>query len=1170
MEIKKAYEKLYKAPQKPQYIDFQVKATCSVHSSKEAPSYLFLKLVHPLTNKEMGTAYIYSNEWYPGRTTRTSFSHYQQVLRYCFQGLELEGKEPTLLLQVLQAVWCPPLNDETETQEFKPFFSDGKLVFLKFIIAPNYNITGAELEQAFNCPAKFFYDSFLGLQRDIRSSPSSTGFVRGNAIHKGTQYAANEWVRSQDPVKALTAYHRAVLDEWRSNFGILLRKSYTRGPDKNLRLPFEVDSLVVDRIAEKLSDTTDDQLLNECLLFSPNRGISGRADQIILHNDEPNELWEIKTGSRYFIESDYDPLTGLTHPGGVQAFAYYEVIKNILKAPPETFIEFFDADKGLADDNPEVIPLDQHAVVLRRKISLEQEPNEQYFDLLLQTRNIAYAIESGLLSGYDRYKINTFLSRRYMPALGTDFNYLSSNWFRICRYCSSNLLGLCADGKRILDPDIWLHFPQGLFEYWAWYFRQLRSELNTVKKYLHHLATIPIEQLSSQGLTIGNLKQKKFDAYRYLLTLTSPEQVFTRIREGDEVFVTPMEYRPGEIFSLEGEIVEMSAREITIKTRSTLKARSNSKKTRFRIDKVEKVLFSRWQTRSLTDFLFESMFRSGILGRRITMKELPFTTKLLLGEINQKEIQPKARPYLAKALDEDKVKAIEKALGLDPGEMMLVQGPPGTGKTRMIAQLAKEVFDEFYLLTAKANIFGDYLPKPVLILANTHRAADEVVIKLAENKALQPYIVRLESYSRDHPPLVKRFIIPNQVDFDEAFDEKADPETMVEVLHKGISLYRRAGIIVGTLGSVGHNLLKGLRFHYIIVDEAAQATEAATLGAFRHRCPSYEVKHGFPRIILVGDHQQLPPVVSEEIIAQTPDIPPVLLNAGLKPGDTLQTSQFERLFTLWGSQADNVVVLSKQYRMNETISQIIQQAFYPIVNYQPANNIIATHDLYKFYEKNGITVESINAHSKILKQIFQPEKPVVFLNTANDPTAREAIDDSDIQKESRFNIREAELIAKLMASFLGQFSDEKQLQIAEQIGVISPYRRQNNLIANELQKAGLTKAILDILRVDTVDRFQGDEREIIILSLTNSNKENRIGHLHKDWRRMNVSISRAKAKLIIIGDRDTFEHESTDPSEKTAKEIFQTVFKTIDDLVGKEKALVFPTLDLTFDDESTG
>ena len=358
--------------------------------------------------------------------------------------------------------------------------------------------------------------------------------------------------------------------------------------------------------------------------------------------------------------------------------------------------------------------------------------------------------------------------------------------------------------------------------------------------------------------------------------------------------------------------------------------------------------------------------------------------------------------------------------------------------------------------------------------------------------------------------------------------------------------------MVGTLGSVGNNLLKGIDFQWLIVDEAGQATEPASLGAFRHQCPSTESKERYPRVIFVGDHMQLPPVVSEDTIEHTPEIPSILKKAGLKPDDTLKTSLFERLFRLWEDKYDNVIILSEQYRMNEAISRIIKNAFYPKVNYVPANDQIGSRTLDKYLDSNEIKAKK--KYTSLITKIFDPTKPVVFINTEKDSEATEGVQDTEIQTESRFNIRESKIISKVVTEFLSSFSAEDQVIIANQLGIISPYRHQNNLIYGELRENGLADEVIANLRVDTVDRFQGDERQIIVISLTNSNDSNVIGQLHRDWRRMNVSISRAKAKLVLVGNRRTFTEPSSESKESDAKMRFKEVFRTIKELISENLA----------------
>ena len=203
---------------------------------------------------------------------------------------------------------------------------------------------------------------------------------------------------------------------------------------------------------------------------------------------------------------------------------------------------------------------------------------------------------------------------------------------------------------------------------------------------------------------------------------------------------------------------------------------------------------------------------------------------------------------------------------------------------------------------------------------------------------------------------------------------------------------------------------------------------------------------------------------------------------------------------------------------------------------------------------------------KLSNQIFDYKIPIVLLNSENDPNGLEGVEDTEIQTESRFNIREAKIIGSLLAEFLMNYSEEDQIVIAKQIGVISPYRHQNNLIYGELRTKKFSAAVIEQIRVDTVDRYQGDEREIILLSLTNSNELNAIGQLHREWRRMNVSISRAKAKLVIIGNKQTFISPSSESKDAEAKEKFKKMFDTIEVLKNEKLALELPTAKLLTDE----
>jgi superfamily I DNA and/or RNA helicase len=159
-------------------------------------------------------------------------------------------------------------------------------------------------------------------------------------------------------------------------------------------------------------------------------------------------------------------------------------------------------------------------------------------------------------------------------------------------------------------------------------------------------------------------------------------------------------------------------------------------------------------------------------------------------------------------------------------------------------------------------------------------------------------------------------------------------------------------------------------------------------------------------------------------------------------------------------------------------------------------------------------------------------------------------------EDARENGREADLIAHLIASLFADVPNEKRSALAAAIGVISPYRRQNNRIRRSL--AAVDAWLAEAIRVDTVDRFQGGEREIIFVSLTNSNSGGTIGSLHADWRRMNVALSRARRSLVIVGDRGTFTRRG-DESEEAAKSRYRQMFAVLDRLVEDGNARIVPS-----------
>ncbi|MDQ4099446.1 MAG: C-terminal helicase domain-containing protein, partial [Chloroflexota bacterium] len=186
--------------------------------------------------------------------------------------------------------------------------------------------------------------------------------------------------------------------------------------------------------------------------------------------------------------------------------------------------------------------------------------------------------------------------------------------------------------------------------------------------------------------------------------------------------------------------------------------------------------------------------------------------------------------------------------------------------------------------------------------------------------------------------------------------------------------------------------------------------------------------------------------------------------------------------------------------------------------------------------------------------------PIQFIDTSNDPRGVDR--GSTVGDDSRSNEHEAEIIAGLIWELISGLDADGQRQVLTEVGVISPYRRQNNAIHQALARRdpGLSAAV----RVDTVDRFQGGEKEIVLLSLTNSNAQASIGRLHAEWRRMNVAISRARRSLVLVGDRRTFTAQGDD-AEEPAKSYYRRLFAAIDRLRDAGEARIVASTDLRMD-----
>ncbi len=1108
----------------------------------------------------LGRAYVFNGEWYPGCDRSIPFSHYLPTLERAFEGLAAGERPNRLRLQVLKAVAAATSKG-------------GVIVVLqKFIVAPEWTLTGGQLEMVYGCPLASFYTGFVGVDRDPTRDATAPTFTVGNAIHAGYRYAAAARAAGGDDDATARAYVGAVARTWADDFPHLLLDRPAGRPKALHKRPLAARALILGRIAAAGigADEGDDRaLLQERLFFAPGRGISGRADRIVYRpgagdmgdnaatGGTVETLHEIKTGGGFGAEKD--PLTGVAHPGGLQALAYREIIRALGAGDPATYIESIDGELATA------LPLEEHPIVRRARAARPRAGrdtdgdtghaadwgNDRATDLLAQSRNVGYLATSGLLTGYDRFRIDTIagLGRR-IRGLGGDFTLQASS--TPCQICPASARGICESARssgKAPTANFFRHLPQDLYAYWVWLHRQLQEEERAGREALYHLATTPQATLEGQeGVSIGDLTPgRPGTGPRGALRFARPARIETRLREDDRILVTPSGRAPGELLSVEGTLRAVESDAVTVELRDSLPPSPDG---RYRVDTLP--FRSSWQTQGLTDFLLGAIRGAGASGRQLRTDELPRLARIILGVAEPTPLTDPAPDFAGAGLNADQRRAIGAALALASGDLLLIQGPPGTGKTSTVAELAHAIVRrDFFAAT------DDPTRRPLLILANTHRAADEVTRKLgARFPELRPYLVRVGLARAATDPEVREQILAERLRVRETLakldlDDPAGLEAWVRLIRAGVLIHDHAQIFVGTLAAANAPELRGLTFATVIVDETGQATEPAALQALRHLPPGY-----LGRLILVGDHQQLPPVVPDAPgAAPLPPLPASLRDAGFADGPGLKVSLFERLARRYPRA---LITLAAQYRMNAPICALISDLFYDGALH-PANDHVATARLSHFLDTltSQPPIPGPSLTTDDVRLTPWTNVPLLFLDTSHDPAARDTVRQWS-RDESRDNPREAAIIADLVVGLFHATPRDRWGALAAEVGIISAYRKQNNRLRAAIAARDAAIAALPGLRIDTVDRFQGGERQIVLVSLVNANDDNTIGALHADPRRLNVALSRARTKLIVVGDRATFTGPGR-PDEEPAKDVYRRLFAHLDAQAHAGTAQIVPT-----------
>lgn len=433
-------------------------------------------------------------------------------------------------------------------------------------------------------------------------------------------------------------------------------------------------------------------------------------------------------------------------------------------------------------------------------------------------------------------------------------------------------------------------------------------------------------------------------------------------------------------------------------------------------------------------------------------------------------------------------------------DVAIVHGPPGTGKTTTLVEAINETLmrESQVLVCTQSNMAVDWISEKlvdrginVLRIGNPTRVNDKMLGFTYER--------RFESHA-DYPQLwairkAIRELRKNRKKGSENYHQKMDrlKSRAAEIeLRINAELFGEARVIACTLVGSAHHLLEGMKFGTLFIDEAAQALEAACWIPMRRAS----------RVILAGDHCQLPPTV-KSIAA---------LRAGL--GKTLM----ERIAE---NKPEVVTLLKIQYRMNDEIMRFSSDWFYggkvesaPQIKYRSVldyDHPITWIDTSN--EENQITIEGEDA-------------PEDSASTSSSVSAANQNSDLNFKEQfvgesfGRINKAEAELTLLTLAEYFTKIGKQRVLEERIDVGIISPYRAQVQYLKKLIKKYEFFKPYRRLISVNTVDGFQGQERDVILISLVRSNDEGQIGFL-KDLRRMNVAMTRARMKLIILGNKDT-------------------------------------------------
>ncbi|UTA67342.1 AAA domain-containing protein [Emticicia sp. 21SJ11W-3] len=450
---------------------------------------------------------------------------------------------------------------------------------------------------------------------------------------------------------------------------------------------------------------------------------------------------------------------------------------------------------------------------------------------------------------------------------------------------------------------------------------------------------------------------------------------------------------------------------------------------------------------------------------------------ILIGE-KPPTFQTEKPVFLGGNLNESQQSAVEKIW--QANELAIVHGPPGTGKTTTLVQAIKALWQKDHkpiLVVAPSNTAVDLLSEKlhleglnVLRVGNPARVTERLMALTLDSKMAEHSLMKEAKKLKKQAQEYKNMAHKYKRNFGKA--ERDQRKLLFDEAHKIMKevgnseqymiddIVARAQVITATLVGANNYTVKNLKYHTVVIDEAGQALEPACW------IPILKAQ----KVILAGDHLQLPPTIKS--------------NEAARGG--LATTLLEKLVSL---HPEAVVLLEEQYRMNEQIMGFSSKVFYE--NRLKANSTVANHLLFK------------------------NDFPVVFIDTAG------CSFDEKLEGTSTTNPDEAVFVFKHLHALVAELKNQGYTpEKFPSVAVISPYKEQINLLQAQLESSPDLQDYRAKISVNTIDSFQGQERDIVYISMTRSNAEGSIGFL-SDIRRMNVAMTRARKKLVIVGDSAT-------------------------------------------------